>query len=335
MLKKILLMVLGIIVLAGSSLAVGLNGAGATFPYPIYSKWMSEYKDATGTEVNYSPIGSGGGIRQFSAGVVDFGGTDAAMTDAEIDSAGGDVLHIPTVMGAVAVIYNLEGVSGLKLDSSTLASIFLGEIKNWNDDKIKALNPGKNLPDKNILVAHRSDSSGTTDIFTNYLAKVNTKWAAKVGAGKSVSWPVGVGGKGNSGVAGAVKNNNGGIGYVELAYAESNDLLAASIKNRSGAFVFPSIKGTTAAAAGAIRKISSDFRADLLNQAGRDSYPICGFTWIIVHKNQKDAEKGKELKKFLRWALSDGQKYASELMYAPLPEGLRSKVLNTIDSIEI
>jgi len=333
MLKRFLTVCLGLTLLAGASMAMTLNGAGATFPYPIYSKWFSQYEKETGVRINYAPIGSGGGIRQFTAGVVNFGATDAAMTDKEIADAGGDVVHIPTVMGAIAVVYNGD-FSGLKLDSRTLAAIFLGEIKQWNDPKILALNPGVNLPDKDIMVAHRSDSSGTTDIFTSYLAKVDTTWAAKVGAGKSVAWPAGVGGKGNPGVTAIVKNNSGAIGYVELAYAETNDLPVAAIKNRSGKFVKPSVDGTTAAAAGAIDKIPADFRGEILNQKGFESYPICGLTWIVLHRHQSDTEAGTSLKAFLKWALTDGQTYARDLYYAPLPSVLAAKVLTVINSIK-
>ena len=332
MLKKIAVFGLSLALLAGAALAVDLNGAGATFPYPIYSKWFAQYKNEKGSQVNYAPIGSGGGIRQFMAGVVDFGASDAPMSDKEIADAGGDVIHIPTVAGAVAVIYN-AGFDGLKLDGQTLAAIYLGEITKWNDDKIAALNPGVSLPDKKILVAYRSDSSGTSDIFTHYLAKVSTGWASKVGAGKSVAWPVGVGGKGNPGVAGAVKNNSGAIGYVELAYAATNNLPVASLKNREGKFVLPSVDGTISAMAGGLSKIPGDYRAEILNQRGAESYPICGLTWILVHKKIANAEKGEALKNVLTWALTSGQKYAKNLYYAPLPEGLQAKVLKTIDSI--
>ncbi|MFH1387520.1 MAG: phosphate ABC transporter substrate-binding protein PstS [bacterium] len=332
MLRKITVLGLSLALLAGAALAVDLNGAGATFPYPIYSKWFAQYKKEKGSQVNYAPIGSGGGIRQFMAGVVDFGASDAPMSDKEIADAGGDVLHIPTVAGAVAVVYN-AGFEGLKLDGPTLASIYLGETTRWNDDKIAALNPGVTLPDKKILVAYRSDSSGTSDIFTHYLAKVSPTWAAKVGAGKSVAWPVGVGGKGNPGVAGAVKNNSGAIGYVELAYAETNNFPTASIKNRSGNFISPSIDGTTLAMAGGLSKIPADYRAELLNQKGAKAYPICGLTWILVHKNTANSEKAEALKNMLEWCLTSGQKYAQDLYYAPLPAGLRAKVLKTIASI--
>jgi phosphate transport system substrate-binding protein len=255
------------------------------------------------------------------------------MSNEEIAKAGGDVLHIRTVMGTVAVIYSAD-IASLKLDSNTLAEIFMGEITRWNDQQIAELNPGVSLPDQKILVAHRSDGSGTTDIFTNYLAKVNTAWASKVGAGKSVAWPVGIGGKGNEGVAGAVKMNKGAIGYVELAYAKTNKFPTALLKNRSGNFVAPSPEGTTAAAEKAIKKIPADFRAEILNQPGKDSYPISGFTWILAHKNAAKAEKGKALKDFLAWAVTDGQQYAKALDYAELPQSLRTKILATIDTIK-
>jgi phosphate transport system substrate-binding protein len=332
--KKLLALLLGLSLLAGSALALTLNGAGATFPYPLYSKWFSDYQKEKGVQINYAPIGSGGGIRQFTAGVVDFGASDAPMTDSEIDKAGGDIVHIPTVAGAIAVVYN-AGFADLRLDGETLAGIFLGEIKKWNDAQIAELNPGINLPDKEIKVAHRSDSSGTTDIFTGYLAKVDSRWAAKVGAGKSVAWPVGVGGKGNPGVAGAVKNNDGSIGYVELAYAETNNLASAKLKNKAGVFVAPSVDGTTAAMAGGLKKIPADFRGEILNQKGSAAYPICGMTWLLVHKNQANAEKGTELKAFLKWALTDGQRSAKELYYARLPDQLVTKVLAVVEGITI
>lgn len=332
--RKTIAALISLVLVSSAALAVSLNGAGATFPYPIYSKWVSVYKQETGTQINYAPIGSGGGIRQFTQGVVDFGGTDAYMSDSEISKVGDDVLHVPTVMGAVAVAHN-AGISALRLDGETLAAIFMGEIKKWNDPRIEALNPGANLPDKSILTVHRSDSSGTTDIFTNYLGKVSTKWAANVGAGKSVAWPVGVGAKGNPGVAGAIKNNNGSIGYVELAYAETNDLSVAAIKNRSGVYTKPSVNGTTAAAKAGLKKFPADFRGEILNQSGPDVYPISGLTWLIVRKNQADPEKGQALKEFLKWAVTDGQQYAADLYYSPLPEAFADKVLKSIGSIVV
>ena len=333
MLRKITVCLLGLVFLTGASLGLTLNGAGATFPFPIYSKWIYEYNKTTGIQINYQSIGSGGGIKQFTAGTVDFGASDAALTNDQIAKAGGDALHIPTVMGAVAISYNLPGVSELRLDSDTLAGIFLGKIKKWNDEAITSLNPGVNLPDKSILVAHRSDGSGTTSIFSTYLAKVSSAWASKVGAGTALSWPAGVGGKGNEGVTGVIKVNEGAIGYIELSYAMTNKLPVVTMKNRAGKFVKPSIASTSAAAAGAIRKMPSDFRADITNAAGADSYPISGMTWILAHKQQKDAEKGKALVEFLRWSLTTGQQYAEPLLYAPLPENLRARVMDAVKSI--
>lgn len=335
--------VLAAVTLTGSAWALTLNGAGATFPYPIYVKWNKMFADKTGTMINYQGIGSGGGIRQFTAGVTDFGGTDAPMTEKQIAEAGGDVLHIPTVMGAVAVAYNLPGLAReIRLDADTLARIFLGEIGNWSDPAIGALNPGLNLPNKKIAVAHRSDGSGTTSIFTSYLAKVSTAWAAKVGAGSAVAWPTGIGGKGNAGVAGVIQGREGTIGYVELSYAISNGLPVASLKNRSGNFIKPSLASTTAAADGALKspKLSKmiaagDFRLDLTNAPGNSAYSIVGLTWLLVKQNQVDAAKGQALKDYLRWALTDGQKYAGGLLYAPLPESVAGKVLQLVNSIRV
>ena len=334
MIKKALTVLAMMMIMSHTVLALTLNGAGATFPYPIYSKWFSVYGKEKGVDINYAPIGSGGGIRQFTAGVVDFGASDAPMTNDEISKAGGDVMLIPTVMGAIAVVYNAD-ISGLNLDGKTLAQIFLGDIRKWNDPRIADLNPGANLPDENITTVHRSDSSGTTDIFTNYLAKVSIDWAAKVGAGKSVAWPVGVGGKGNPGVAGAVKNNKGSIGYVEQAYAETNKLSEVALKNKSGKFVLPTVDGVITAADRGAANIPADFRGQILNQRGANSYPICGLTWLLVHKNQKNSEKGAALKNFLTWSMNEGQKYASELYYAPLPGSLNARVLKAIDSISV
>ena len=333
MIKKIAALVIGLGLISSAALALTLNGAGATFPYPIYSKWIYEYNKATGIQINYQSIGSGGGISQFTAETVDFGASDAPMTNGEIAKAGGDVLHIPTVMGAVAISYNLPGISELNLDADALADIFLGKIKKWNDETISTLNPGINLPDKSILVAHRSDGSGTTSIFSNYLAKVSSDWASQVGAGKALSWPEGVGGKGNEGVTGVIKVHEGAIGYIELSYAMSNNLPVVALKNRAGKFVKPTIASTSAAAAGALKKMPGDFRADITNAAGADSYPISGMTWILAHKQQKDPEKGKALVDFLNWALTTGQQYAEPLLYAPLPESLRAKILVTVKSI--
>jgi phosphate transport system substrate-binding protein len=342
---------------AGVSYALTLNGAGATFPYPIYMKWNKLFSESHkvktswwqslfskngGIEVNYQGIGSGGGIRQFSAGTVDFGGTDAFMSDEQISKAGGDVLHIPTVMGAVAVCYNLEGVEDLKLDGQTLADIFLGKTNKWNEKKIAEINPGIDLPDLPIIVCHRSDGSGTTNIFTSYLAKVSPDWDQKVGKGKAVDWPEGLGGKGNAGVAGLIKVNKGSIGYVELSYAITNKLPVIALKNKAGKFVKPSLEATSFAASGilesksAMKKVNAgDFRLDLTDAPGDKAYPIVGMTWLLVHKNQKDKAKGEALVEYLKWALSDGQKYAADLLYAPLPKEMAEKVLKEVNTIKI
>lgn len=333
MFKKLIIMLVALCLFSSIALALSLNGAGATFPYPIYSKWTSEYNKITGVNVNYQPIGSGGGVRQFIAGIVDFGASDDPMTNDEIIKAGGDVLHIPTVIGSVALSYNLPGIQDIRLDSDTLVKIFMGEIKNWNDPAIVQLNPGVNFPDVPITVAHRSDGSGTTAVFSGYLSKVSSAWSAKVGKGKSLNWPVGVGGKGNAGVAGIIQENKGAIGYIELAYAITNNLPVVLLKNRAGYFVKPSIDSTIAAAAGSINRIPADFRADLNNAPGKNAYPIVSMTWLLVQKKQTDKEKGEALVNFLKWALTSGQEFANVLLYAPLPSGLQGKVLSAINTI--
>lgn len=302
-----------------------LNGAGATFPYVIYSKWFDIYHEKTGIEFNYQSIGSGGGIKQVIEGTVDFGASDAPMTEAEMkavkDKQGTDILHIPTVMGAVVVTYNLASFGKeLKLTPEVLSEIFLGKITKWNDSKITAQNKGKKLPNESIIVTHRSDGSGTTNIFTDYLSKVSKEWESKVGTGKSVKWPVGLGGKGNEGVAGLVKQTEGAIGYVELAYAVQNKLEYALLKNKAGNFVEATFSSVSAAAAGAIKNMPADLRVSLTNADGKDSYPISGFTWLLVYKNMKDQKKMDALKNFLKWALTDGESYAKDLYYAPLPK---------------
>ncbi|HTP66562.1 MAG TPA: phosphate ABC transporter substrate-binding protein PstS [Geobacteraceae bacterium] len=316
-----------------------INGAGATFPYPLYSKWFSEYaKVDPSVKFNYQSIGSGGGIKQITAQTVDFGASDKPLSDEELRAAGasgGKLLHIPTVMGAVVITYNLPGLkSGLKLKSEDVADIFLGKITKWNDKRISDDNPGVKLPDEPILVVHRSDGSGTTSIFTNYLCSVSPEWAKKVGTGTSVNWPVGLGGKGNEGVAGQVKTTRQSIGYVELAYAFENKLPYASIRNRSGNFVEPSIKTTSAAAAGAAKNMPADYRIALVNQPGKDAYPIAGFTYLLVYEHQKDAVRGKKLVEFLKWELKKGQKMAGALLYAPLPDNVAKMVDKTIQSIK-
>lgn len=313
-----------------------INGAGATFPYPIYSKWFSEYsKINPAVNFNYQSIGSGGGIKQIFAKTVDFGASDAYLTDDQLNSAPGKILHIPMVAGAVVVTYNVPGInSRLKLKSDVIAAIFLGDVKKWNDPRIIATNPDVNLPADDIIVAHRSDGSGTTSIFTDYLSSVSFGWKAEVGQGKSVSWPVGLGGKGNEGVAGILKQTPGSIGYVELAYAEKNGLQYVEIQNKAGNFVTPSLESTTAAITGKLNNMPADFRVSLVNPAGADAYPIAGLTWILVYQKQKDHVKGEALVSFLRWAVRDGQKYTKDLLYAPLPDQLVEKIEKRISEIQ-
>ncbi len=319
--------------------AQDLTGAGATFPYPIYSKWFSDYAAKTGVKINYQSIGSGGGIRQLSEQTVDFGATDAPMTDAELGKAkGGPVLHIPTVLGAVVVTYNVpELKQPLRLDGTTLADIFLGKISKWSDARIAALNPAAKLPASDILVVHRSDGSGTSYVFTDYLAAVSTAWAAKPGKGKEVQWPVGLGGKGNEGVAGQVKQLPGSIGYVELAYAKQNKLAYADIRNAQGQFVAPTIGAVTAAAAGAAAKLpaTTDYRVSIVNATGKGAYPISSFTWLLVYRNQTDAAKGRKLIDFVRWALTEGEKSAATLDYAPLPAAMAKQLIKQLGTVSL
>ncbi len=313
---------------------VSLNGAGATFPYPLYSKWMSEYNRVhPDIQINYQSIGSGGGIRQIQAKTVDFGASDAPMTAEEEAKSKGKLLHIPTTLGAVVVAYNLPGVTSLKLDASALAGIYLGTITKWDDPKLTAANAGTKLPATPIVVAYRSDGSGTTDVFTDYLAKVSPEWKDKVGVGKSVKWPVGLGAKGNEGVTGQVKTSPGGIGYVELAYAMENKLPMAAMKNASGKFVTPDIAAITAAAAGV--EMPDSLHVSITNAAGDVAYPISSFTYILVYEDAPDAVKGKVLANFLWWAIHDGQKFSAPLYYAPLPAAVVAKVearLKTLQS---
>lgn len=321
-----------------STAGADLTGAGATFPYPLYSKWFDAYSSKTGVKINYQSIGSGGGIRQLSEQTVDFGGTDAPMSDAELAKAkGGAVLHIPTALGAVAVIYNLAEVTQpLKLTGDVLAAIYQGQISKWGDARIASLNPGVKLPATDILVVHRSDGSGTSYVFTDYLANISSAWAANPGKGKEVQWPVGLGAKGNDGVAGQVKQTPGAIGYVELAYANQNKLSAAMLKNAAGEYVAPAIASVTAAAAGASAKLppTTDYRVSIVNASGTGVYPISSFTWIILYQKQPDPVKGKTLVDFLRWALSDGQAMEAPLDYAPLPDAMRSALMAKLDTVK-
>ena len=316
-----------------------LTGAGATFPYPLYSKWFDAYATKTGVKINYQSIGSGGGIRQLSEQTVDFGASDAPMSDAELAKAkGGPVLHIPTALGAVVVIYNVPQLTApLKLNGDVLAAIFQGQITKWNDARIASLNAGAALPATDILVVHRSDGSGTSYVFTDYLANVNAAWATKPGKGKEVQWPVGLGAKGNEGVAGQVKQTPGAIGYTELAYATQNKLTTAMIANSTGEFVAPTIASVTAAAAAAAGSLpaATDYRVSIVNAKGAGVYPISSFTWMLVYAKQSDAAKGKQLTDFVRWALSEeGQGMEAALDYAPLPAAMRTALVARLDSIK-
>ena len=336
-LKKIMMgaLVVGAFAGAGVAQALTLNGAGSTFDNPMFQKWFYEYNKQFGIQVNYQSIGSGGGIQQFISKTVDFGATDAFLTDDESAKVGGPALNLPVVMGAVCVSYNVPGVdSGLKLDSQIVSDIYLGAITKWNDPAIAELNPGVNLPDLSITVAHRSDGSGTTNIFSNYLTKVSTKWASSVGWGKAVKWPLGVGGKGNEGVAGLIKQIPGCVGYIELAYAKQNNIPYAKLRNRAGNFVEPSIDGTTAAAAGALRHMPPDFKVMITNAPGDDAYPICGFSWVVVRVDQGGSENGKALVDLLNWMMDKGNSEVASLYYAPFPDSLVNKVKAAIATIK-
>lgn len=323
---------------ASRSGSVDLTGAGATFPYPLYSKWFADYANQTGVRINYQSIGSGGGIRQLSEGTVDFGASDSPMNDEDIAKAKGRVLHVPTVLGAVAVTYNIPGLGApIKLTGELLGELFAGKIAKWNDPRIAAINPGVALPASDILVVHRSDGSGTTFVFTDYLTNASRSWAAGPGRGKEIAWPVGLGGKGNEGVAGQVKQTPGAVGYVELAYAKQNRLPFAAIRNRAGNFVLPSPDGMTAAAAAVAEKLpaNTDYRLSIVNAEGAQAYPISSFTWILLYEQQADAAKGKKLVDFLRWALTEGEKQASTLDYAPLPATMATQLLARLDAIKV
>jgi phosphate transport system substrate-binding protein len=313
---------LAMIVAGSTSAQTSLTGAGATFPNPIYTKWFDAYNKKTGVQINYQSIGSGGGIRQFTEGTVDFGASDGPMNDEQIAAVKGNVQHIPTVLGAVVVTYNLPalGKTPLRFDGPTVADIFLGRITRWNDPRIAALNPGVKLPAADIIVVHRSDGSGTSFIFTDYLSKISPDWKAKVGSATSVEWPTGLGGKGNEGVTQQVKQAEGAIGYVELIYAISNGLPAAAIKNSAGQFIEASLKSVTAAAAAADLGPDTDFRVSITNAKGAEAYPISSFTWLLVQKTPRDSAKAEAIRKFLVWMLQpEAQRMAADLHYAPLP----------------
>jgi phosphate transport system substrate-binding protein len=321
-----------LVLAAEASAQMLVNGAGATFPYPIYSKWFDDYaKVDPSVGFNYQSIGSGGGQKQILAQTVDFGASDGPMSDENLAKASGQLLHIPTVAGAVVVTYNLEGNPKLKLDGQTIVDIYMGKITKWNAPQIASQNAGVRLPNQDIVVVHRSDGSGTTYIFTSYLSAISYAWSQEVGCNTSVKWPTGLGGKGNEGVAGLVKQTPRGIGYAELIYALQNKLAYADLKNASGNYVAPSTESVTAAMAAAT--VPDDFRFKMVNAPGVHAYPIAGATWLLVYKQQKDAAKGKKIVEFLKWALTEGEKTAKNLDYAPLPENLQKRVLQRIEEI--
>jgi phosphate transport system substrate-binding protein len=311
-----------------------LNGAGATFPYPMYSKWFSDYnKIHPDIRFNYQSIGSGGGIRQVLAGTVDFGASDGPMSDEQLAQSKVKILHVPTVLGAVVPAYNIPGVTGeVKFTPQALAGIFLGKITSWNDPAITGANPGVNFPNQPVIVIHRSDGSGTTFIFTDYLSKISSDWNIGVGKGTSVKWPVGLGGKGNEGVAGMIRQMQGGIGYVELIYAVQNSIPYGTVKNAAGSYVKASLESVTAAAASA-PKMPADFRVSITNAPGKDAWPISSFTWLLIPAQSKDASKGKMIADFLNWMLVDGQKTTSALTYAPLPDSVVAKVQAAVKQV--
>ncbi len=324
----------GFVFMSQWCLAGELTGAGATFPYPLYDKWFNVYHKVTGVKVNYQPVGSGGGIRQLLNRVVDFGGTDAFMSDEELNKAPAEILHIPTCLGAVAITYNIPGGHEIKLTPSVLADIFLGKISRWNDEQIKKLNPNIGLPDIKIVVVHRSDGSGTTFIFSDYLSSVSSEWKNKVGRGKSLNWPVGIGAKGNAGVAGLIRQIPGSIGYVELIYAEKNHMPVALLRNRAGRFIKPTLTSVSSAAN---VELPYDTRVSIVNTSAPEGYPISSFTWIIFYREQAYKGRSKEravmLARLLWWMIHEGQKYNEELLYARLPEGAVKKAEDIIKSM--
>jgi len=311
-----------------------LNGAGATFPYPMYSKWFSDYnKLHPDVQINYQSIGSGGGIRQVLNGTVDFGASDGPMSDEQLKEAQVKILHIPTVLGAVVPAYNVPGINGeIKFTPEALAGIFLGKVQKWNDAAITQANPGVKFPDQAIIVVHRSDGSGTTYIFTDYLSKVSKEWESSVGKGTSPKWPVGLGGKGNEGVAGQIRQLQGSIGYIELIYAVENKIAYGSMKNAAGNFVRASLDSVTEAAA-SVKSMPADFRVSITNAPGKTAYPISSFTWLLIPEQSKDPKKGKIIADFLNWMVTDGQKTTAQLSYAPLPANVADKVKAVIKQV--
>ena len=332
--KKFLVAIALLILCVSTAQAQKLTGAGATFPYPIYSKWFSEYSAAhPGVEINYQSIGSGGGIRQVTAGLVDFGASDGPMTDEQLAASKFKLIHIPTVLGAVVPIFNVPGVGDIKFSGDVLADIYLGKITMWNDARVAKDNPGVKLPDQKIIVVHRSDGSGTTYIWTDYLSKVSSDWGNGPGKGTSMSWPVGVGGKGNEGVAGLVRQLPGAIGYVELIYALQNKISFGEVKNAAGNWERASIAGVTEAAA-SVKQIPADYRVSITNAPGKDAYPISSFTWLLIPVHSTDPAKGKVIKDMLSWIINSGENEVTALSYAPLPKAVADRVLKTVYSLQ-
>ncbi len=333
-------LVLAAFLLIGSTVSaqtIQINGAGATFPYPIYSKWFAEYNRIhPNIEINYQPIGSGGGIRQLTNQTVFFGASDGPMTNEQIYAAGFPILHLPTVLGGVVPVYNIPGVNGqLRFTGKLLADIFLGKVTTWNDPEIRQLNPGINFPSADITVVHRSDGSGTNYIWCDYLSKISPQFKNTVGVSTSVNWPVGVGGKGNEGVSGLVKQTPGAVGYVELIYALQNKISYGSVQNSAGKFVLASEETVTNAAAGAAKAMPKDFRVSITNAPGEDTYPISSFTWLLFNTNPKDKQRARIMVDFVKWALTDGQKYAPDLGYAPLPKEVVALELEALKRIKL
>jgi phosphate transport system substrate-binding protein len=335
-LKLTMALALAAAMIGSASAETNLNGAGATFPNPIYQKWFSEYHNShKDVQINYQSIGSGGGIAQLTSGTVDFGASDGPMTDEQLSKISGKVLHIPTVLGGVVPTYNVNGVTGeLKFTGDVLADIFLGNIKKWNDPRLAKANSGVKFPDEDIVVVHRSEGSGTTYIFTDYLSKVSPTWKDKVGKGTSVNWPAGLGGKGNEGVSGMVKQTEGSIGYVELIYAISNQMAYGSVQNAAGSFVKASLDSVTAAAA-SVKDMPDDFRVSITNAPGKEAYPISSFTWLLVPAEWADANKEKAFVDFLTFMVDKGQTMTAALQYAPLPKNVAAKVKVRIKEIKV
>jgi phosphate transport system substrate-binding protein len=324
---------LGVLALPQAGAQTLINGAGSTFDYPAFTKWFEAYQKVDpGVRFNYQSIGSGGGQQLLLKQIVDFGASDAPMTDQRMAEAPGRILHLPVVAGGVAIIYNLPGGPRLKLDGDTLARIFLGEITRWNDHAIAALNPGVKLPDRSVIVVHRTDGSGTTFIFTDYLSSVSPAWKTRVGKNVAVKWPVGIGGKGSEGVAGQVKQLPGAIGYAELAYADQNKIPYAEMKNAEGQYVAPTPDSVSAALATA--HIPEDFRFSMVNPSGAKAYPIAGASWVLIYQDQKHTGHGKQLVLFLKWAVTEGQKLSAKLDYAPLPENVQQRELKLLDTVQ-